>query len=134
MINMDPKAYKTLEDVWAAIPRIECRKRCAGSCTVIPLHRVELVKLRTQAPKAEARTYVVAPEVRVLTTTADGHCPLLRFKECTVYEVRPLICRLYGVAEGMSCVHGCKPERMLLREEAHVLMEAVHRIGGSITK
>lgn len=134
MINMDPKAYKTLEDVWAAIPRIDCRKRCADSCTVIPLHAVELVKLRTQAPKVETKVFTGAPEVRVLKVTEQGECPLLRWKACTVYEVRPLICRLYGVAEGMPCQHGCKPERRLSQDEVHVLMEAIHRIGGSITE
>jgi hypothetical protein len=129
-MNMDPKAYKTLEDVWAAIPRIDCRKRCAGSCTVIPLHRVELVKLRTRAPKVETRVFNGAPEVSVLAITPDGDCPLLLFNQCTVYEVRPLICRLYGVAAGMPCVHGCKPARALERDEVTVLMEAVHLIGG----
>lgn len=27
-------------------------------------------------------------------------------KRCLIYEVRPVICRLFGVTEGMQCVFG----------------------------
>lgn len=128
-MDMNPKAYKTLEDVWAAVPRIECRKRCAGSCTVVPLHQIELQRLVKDTGPVAHLEFGIARETRVLRTV-DGACPKLRFKQCTAYVARPLICRLYGVAEEMPCQHGCKPERTLDRDEVAVLIEAIHRIGG----
>ncbi len=39
-------------------------------------------------------------------------------------------CRLYGVAEGMECPHGCKPKpRYLTRTEAYRLLDAVGATG-----
>jgi len=31
------------------------------------------------------------------------HCPLLIDNKCSIYAVRPFICRLYGHAKGLSC-------------------------------
>jgi Fe-S-cluster containining protein len=49
-------------------------------------------------------------------------CPYLEEERCTVYEVRPLICRLWGLVESMPCPWGCKPERYLTHEEGHELL------------
>ncbi len=61
-------------------------------------------------------------------------CPYLDIetKRCTVHENRPLICRLYGVSEGLPCPHGCKPNpRYLTRDEArHYTLESI-RIGNA---
>src|SRR2546429_6087610 len=42
---------------------------------------------------------------------------MLRNGRCTVYEVRPMICRLWGMVEGMQCPHGCVPEGGHLTED-----------------
>jgi hypothetical protein len=57
---------------------------------------------------------------RLVGKTVD--CPLLRQGRCTVYAVRPLICRLWGVVESMPCPWGCRPERFLTVEEGEALM------------
>ena len=48
-------------------------------------------------------------------------CPYLDLetKRCTIHSRRPLICRLYGISEGLPCPFGCKPKpRMLTNAEA----------------
>ena len=52
-------------------------------------------------------------------------------RRCAVYEVRPMICRLWGLVERMPCPFGCRPEGGLLSDEegARLLREA-NRIGG----
>jgi Fe-S-cluster containining protein len=50
---------------------------------------------------------------------------------CTVYDIRPMICRLYGTMETMPCPHGCLPVGGLLGERrAKALYDEVDRVGG----
>lgn len=51
------------------------------------------------------------PEVRKLTARQTGdmmHCPFRddTKRRCAVYSVRPLVCRLMGVCQGMICANG----------------------------
>lgn len=50
-------------------------------------------------------------------------CPSLVNKKCSIYENRPLICRLYGVAEKLKCPFGCKPTRYLKEKRARALIK-----------
>ena len=112
------KASELLEKLYAALPTIECQKKCALSCgpiafTVVEEHRIRLER------KAEF------PEYETGVT-----CPLLKDELCTIYKLRPLVCRLWGLAEGMECPWGCKPSRLITRDEAYALLEAAALVGG----
>lgn len=51
---------------------------------------------------------------------------------CSVYEIRPMICRLWGLVRGMPCPYGCRPEGGLLPdEEGQRLLREAERIGGT---
>jgi Fe-S-cluster containining protein len=79
---------------------------------------------------------------RLRVEEASGHtlgcngitCNMLVNNRCSVYSVRPMLCRLYGLVEGFECEHGCVPEGGLLSPEkgAEYLRRAVE-IGGPIT-
>lgn len=34
-------------------------------------------------------------------------------KRCSIYDHRPLICRVYGMAKAIPCAHGCQPTEWL---------------------
>lgn len=34
---------------------------------------------------------------------------LTAFGTCRIYRLRPVICRLWGVADALRCLHGCRP-------------------------
>lgn len=53
---------------------------------------------------------------------------LEREKIRSVYEARPLICRVYGVAEGLRCEHGCWPEKVPSRMEAMILAGQIREV------
>lgn len=58
-------------------------------------------------------------------------CPYLDLetKRCTVHARRPLICRLYGVSEGLPCPFGCKPTpRYLTKDEARYYIQESIRL------
>jgi Fe-S-cluster containining protein len=58
-----------------------------------------------------------------------GICPYLEDERCSVYEVRPLICRLWGVVDSMPCLWGCQPEpRYLTTEEGYAFLERAREI------
>jgi Fe-S-cluster containining protein len=61
-----------------------------------------------------------------------GACPHLAFGKCTAYDSRPLVCRLYGVAEGLRCEHGCEPDRLLTDKQTRRIIAEAGKIGGPI--
>lgn len=61
----------------------------------------------------------------------ESPCPALDFVgRCSVYEHRPMICRLWGLVEDMPCHYGCKPERYLTRAEGHDFLTRLQEITG----
>ena len=61
-------------------------------------------------------------------------CPLLNTetKQCSVYEVRPAICHLFGVVKDqLVCPHGYAPENsaLLSDEQAREILRKVDELG-----
>lgn len=112
------RALKKLDRLYATMPGIECKGLCWGSCGPIGMSKAEhdrLVQIND-------------------TPRQDLTCPLLTAsKQCSAYEARPVLCRLFGVAEEMPCPFGCKPERVVQRTEGYGYLEAARRIGGEST-
>jgi hypothetical protein len=103
----DKRRRLELDALYAELPRLDCRGLCAESCGPIVTTRVEWQRI------CRAAGY----EPKALVGVDGLTCPLLKDNRCTVYEVRPLICRLWGLVETMPCLWGCKPERYLTHEE-----------------
>lgn len=58
-------------------------------------------------------------------------CPLLSATgRCTVYTVRPFICRLWGTTPTLACPEGCEPERWLTVEEAQDIFTQIAEVAG----
>lgn len=50
-------------------------------------------------------------------------CPLLTpGKRCSVYEHRPMICRIWAMTKKLRCPFGCRPSRWLSDKEAGALL------------
>lgn len=109
-----------LQAIYDRIPKLECRGLCYDSCGPIEAS----VRERQRIERAGGRTLC----------TVDGSCCSMLGPDnrCTVYDVRPLICRLYGVAKGLECPYGCKPERYLTRVEASEMLAEAEREGGTM--
>lgn len=108
----------TPDEAYALVPKIECKGLCWQQCTIT-------------AANADERTRMTAAGGEGRKSRRDPlRCRYLsRNNRCTVYAVRPLLCRLYGVSVGLECPHGCKPERLLTREEASRLIRALYPQG-----
>lgn len=111
---------RELDALYATLPRLDCRGWCSASCGPI-------------ATSARERARIEERERRALTAEDPGpHCSMLtETQRCRVYEIRPMICRLWGLVKGMPCPYGCRPDGGLLpdSEGKRLLLEA-ERIGG----
>ncbi len=117
--TVDPMAVAALSMAYAQLPYLPCKGLCQDCCGPIRMSRVELDRLTVRLghrPK---------PPDKAL------NCSMLDLKSgrCTVYDIRPFICRLWGLVEEMKCPFGCKPERWVSDVEAYRLMSEVADAG-----
>lgn len=109
--------YAQLDALYEELPGLECRGKCQESCGPIDMSEAERRRIAEQGV-----------EIRPLSSP----CPALSFLgTCSVYEVRPLICRLWSMVEAMACPYGCMPEGGWLDDAtARELIARSQQIGG----
>lgn len=61
-------------------------------------------------------------------------CSALKKHDCSIYESRPTICRLFGATKLLQCPYGCEPDRWLSDKEAQKILESVRAIGKGRTE
>jgi uncharacterized protein len=122
---------KELEDIYSKIPAIDCQGLCYDQCTLIIAHPVELDNIGLDPHfKTLDDGKVLVHLIKQDWNDSDGclTCPMLKDNKCSIYDKRPLICRLYGVVENMKCRFGCKPTRYLTNKEGVALVSAVKKL------
>lgn len=110
---------KRLDVLLAHLPEMECKGLCQECCGPVGMSEGEYQRI------VQSIGYVPKPDCSMT-------CPLLNKTtgRCTVYEFRPVICRLWGLVEAMKCPHGCKPKRWVSKAESYALLKAAEQIGG----
>lgn len=104
-----------LEALYAQLPTIDCQGHCWESCGPIIMSTAERQRI--------ADTGVDIPHAAQLLATGAATCPALTMlHQCSVYDIRPLICRIWGATRELWCTWGCRPSRLLSRDEAHGLI------------
>lgn len=83
------------------IPTFECTKGCHDCCGPVTTSSEEMSRLPFKSDAAHD------------AALAEFNCVHLGPHGCTVYEERPLICRLFGTTPNMPCPNGCKPDVMI---------------------
>lgn len=122
---------KELEDIYSKIPAIDCKGLCYDQCTLIIALPVELDNIGLNPHfKTLDDGKVLVHLIKQDWNDSDGclTCPMLKDNKCSIYDKRPLICRLYGVVENMKCRFGCKPARYLTSKEGVALVSAVKKL------
>jgi len=104
--------YAQLEALYAEVPDIDCCGQCHTTCgALLPMSAAERLRTGLQVRGSD-------PDCAALTVS----------NRCAIHNMRPLICRLYGVAEGLECDYGCQPERYLSKAEAYALIHRAKKI------
>jgi len=123
--------YKKLEQLYKKIPEIECKGLCHESCTIIPASKIETKRARERM--GGKSLFKLEKVLEALKQNNEDSikipsCPALKDKRCSIYNVRPAICRLYGVAEGLECPFGCKPKKTISRAEVNILLKEIEAL------
>jgi Fe-S-cluster containining protein len=118
----------SLADVYARIPPVPCKGLCQDSCGPIAMSEEEDERLRARGVTVPSMVSTVA----AMEAGAEYWCPALRDGACTVYDVRPTICRLWGATRSMPCPHGCTTDDALTQEQSHELLQAAAKAGGGM--
>jgi len=124
---------KTVAEIYAEIPRLNCQRKCQECCGPIAMSGIEWFNLTQYLGYRPIVPRVVADKAAMGTipyrfgTTVFMECvtcPLLNPHDgsCMAYEVRPLICRIWGTVPKLRCPWGCLPERWLTDIEASKIM------------
>ena len=105
-----------LQSLRDQVPDAGCKGLCQESCGPILWYRAENEAIiRASGPIRAGR--------------ADLTCPYLSSEgQCEIYQVRPMICRLWGSVKAMRCPHGCRPKRWLTNKEAYSLLDEADRL------
>lgn len=113
-----------LQALYDSLPKIECQGRCWMSCGIIEMSPRERQRIKERGIR-------ISTQQEALSRDREHFCEALTDdRRCAVYEIRPMICRLWGIADGMPCPWGCKPERVLSRIEAYTLIQQSVQAGG----
>jgi uncharacterized protein len=130
---------RELARIYAEIPAMNCKQLCQECCGPIPATRLEFNRM--------VDAFGSTPEHRELRVKAESGqdagnhvyincvtCPMLRDGKCSVYDVRPLICRLWGTTQRLRCPFGCTPQRWLSDRDAFKLIERARKLSEKCTK
>jgi uncharacterized protein len=92
---------RKIDQLRLQIPSFACVPGCHDCCGPVTASSEELSRL----PLKSAAEHDAA--------LAEYNCVHLGPQGCTVYEQRPLICRLFGTTATLPCPRGQGPEQMI---------------------
>jgi Fe-S-cluster containining protein len=99
-----------IRDLYALLPDFSCLEGCTACC------RSFGVPSQTKIETRRIRKYL--KENGLIFKAAEGTtCPYVSDRGCTIYPVRPFICRLFGAAPNLLCPMGARPLILLHEDE-----------------
>ncbi len=121
-------------DLYARIPSVTCKGLCGhphdGCCGPIACTATEAAILDgydgVASPWLALGDGVVHMDMDRLGI--GWNCPHLTLDgRCGAYEVRPLVCRLWGAIHALACSWGCQPTRYMTNHEVTALFREVDK-------
>ena len=103
-----------IEDIYELIPDMICTEGCYQCCKNFG------VPSRTKVEDERIKEFLREHSMQL--GEAQGHtCPYLdeslAIGGCSIYPVRPLICRLYGTSPNYLCKVGVRPVNLLQEDQ-----------------
>jgi Fe-S-cluster containining protein len=129
-------AEQEIEKLYADLPAINCKRLCQDCCGPISMTDFEVARIAGRVPsfpstgrKMPVRLASGQVVIAQGFVTDCEKCPLLAEDgSCSVYPIRPLICRLWGLVQSMRCPFGCTPERWVSPRESFKLLSRADQI------
>lgn len=113
---------RTLRMLYRDVPAMSCLPGCTDCCGPVPWSADEWARV-AQEPAALSADRETMGNAVVPTVPGTLRCPFASAEGCTVYDRRPLVCRMFGVVRDarLTCPHGCGPKRKLSAEQGAAL-------------
>jgi|SRR3990172_438196 len=89
------------KSLYSQIPTFSCKPGCHECCGPVPVSEWETEQIGIEN--------TIDLGIRTTAFTKKASCKLLGPDGCMKYDQRPLLCRLFGTVQGMTCPHGCRP-------------------------
>jgi Fe-S-cluster containining protein len=108
-----------IRDLRRQIPSFECVPGCHDCCGPVTTSSEEMSRL----PRKTAAEQAAALD--------ELNCVHLGPKGCTVYEERPLICRLFGTTESLPCPNGRRPAELIhprVEKQVHAFIASTRQV------
>jgi uncharacterized protein len=106
------------------IPTFECKPGCHGCCGLVPFTTSERDRVAAIRPLDQWEPFVDGSWVPTAALTTMT-CPFLGADGCSIYEDRPIVCRLFGSVDHphMKCPMGCAPKRLLTDAQSRQMIK-----------
>jgi Fe-S-cluster containining protein len=99
-----------INDIYDLIPKMSCSEGCHECCENFG------VPSRTAVEDARIQAFLRGHSMQIGEVQGNT-CPFLVETGCSIYPVRPFICRLYGTSPNYRCKVGVVPVRPLSEDE-----------------
>lgn len=110
---------RRLKVIYSQLPTVKCKWLCHDACGPVRMTMSATEARRIDRALGEPLDH----DPVTLTCTALGPD-----KRCRVYEQRPLVCRVYGVARRLPCGFGCQPVRVMDDKEVEDTIRKIEAI------
>ncbi len=117
-----------LQAIYKKIPEIDCKGLCHKTCTIVPAAKIEIKRARERMGGKNPFNPTTAIKELEAGANKIPSCAALKDNRCSIYTVRPAICRLYGVAIGLECVFGCTPKTKISKQEAYTIIREIEAL------
>ncbi|MFZ3152793.1 YkgJ family cysteine cluster protein [Pseudomonas sp.] len=110
---------RRIDQLRLQIPSFACVPGCHDCCGPVTASSEEMSRL----PVKSAAEHAAA--------LAEYNCVHLGPQGCTVYDQRPLICRLFGTTPSLPCPRGQAPEQMIeaaVAKRVHQLIATTRQV------
>lgn len=123
-----------LQRIYDRLPKIECKQKCQDACSFIITTKREQKEISKEL-NYNPFTKVNYNHYALFDIEKDSSCKMLNKDKsdpncgnCSIYYMRPLICRLFGLVKKMRCPFGCVPERWITDNEAKKMFKEIKAI------
>jgi Fe-S-cluster containining protein len=128
----EQEALAELDKLYSSLPALTCKGLCHVSCGVVAAS--ELEHRRITAAGSTITPPAGETDSKDTSSVALANCPALGpLRNCTIYDIRPLICRVWGLGDRLRCPFGCVPDRVLSSVEVWDLIARIEQLSRHVT-
>lgn len=114
--------FSEVDALYKKLPELDCKGLCQECCGPILMTRLEWWRIQQRTG--------MSLEKFQQETSKDYVCAMLDKSKgaCKVYDIRPMVCRIWGSTPKVKCPFGCQPKRWVEDEEVAELLTEVDKI------